>query len=199
MIAQSRGCDVEREDTARLNDQFVTRITELGREIDKWRANEAGTREALRGVENDLASFKRSVENRIKQVHNDGVLSMEQANEVLSDLSLPTIDLDWNVSGHYDATYHLHLEDKGLSMTVTVSVEVPFVVSVEASDEDIATEEVEGMHLSDLDLDWDNAEIDIDSSELDIEDTDWLVRALLDTEPYLTAEIVVDEIEQSRP
>jgi hypothetical protein len=70
---------------------------------------------------------------------------------------------------------------------------------VEASDEDIATEETEGMHLSDLELDWDNAEIDIDNSDLDIEDTDELVRALMDTEPYLTAEIVVDEIEQSRP
>lgn len=165
-------------------------------QVIKWQVNEAGTREALRGAVSDLASFKRTVENRIKILYNDGVLSIEQANEVLSDLDLPTIALEWNVSGHYDATYHLHLEDKGLSVTVTVNVEVPFTVEVEASDEDIATEEVESMHLSDLDLDWDNAEIDLDNSDLDIEDTDELVQALMDTEPYLTAEIVVDSVEQ---
>ena len=52
------------------------------------------------------------------------------------------------------------------------------------------------MHLSDLDLDWDNADIDVDNSDLDIEDLDELLRALMDTEPYLTAEIVVDSVEQ---
>ncbi len=186
-------------DTARLNDQFVSRITDLGREIDKWKNENQLTGHKLSVSQRELWTFKRSVEATIKEAYTAGVINFERANYMLKGLDLDQIDLEWNVSGHYDATYHLHLEDKGLSVTVTVNVEVPFTVVVEASDEDIATEETEGMHLSDLELDWDNAEIDIDNSDLDIEDTDELVRALMDTEPYLTAEIVVDEIEQSRP
>jgi hypothetical protein len=188
------------QETARLNDQFVTRITDLGLEIDKWKNENELTGHKLSVSQRELWTFKRSVEASIKEAYTMQVIDLEQANNILRNLNLNEISLEWNVSGHYDATYHLHIEDKGLSMTVIVNVEVPFTVVVEASDEDIATEQVEGMHLSDLELDWDNANMDLDGSDdLDIEDTDELVRALMDTEPYLTAEIVVDEVEQSRP
>ena len=188
------------QQTARLNDQFVSRITDLGREIDKWKNENELTGHKLSVSQRELWTFKRSVEASIKEAYTMQVVDLEQANNILRNLMLNEISLEWNVTGHYDATYHLHLEDKGLSVTVTVNVEVPFTVVVEAGDEDIATEEAEGMHLSDLELDWDNANMDLDGSDdLDIEDTDELVRALMDTEPYLTAEIVVDEVEQSRP
>jgi hypothetical protein len=184
------------QQTARLNDQFVTRITELGGEIDKWKNENELTGHKLLVSQRELWTFKRSVEASIKEAYTMQVVDLEQANNILRNLMLNEISLEWNVSGHYDATYHLHLSDKGLSVTVTVNVEVPFTVVVEAGDEDTATEETEGMHLSDLELDWDNAEVDIDNSDLDIEDFDELVRALMDTEPYLTAEIVVDSVEQ---
>lgn len=184
------------QQTARLNDQFVTRITELGREIDKWKNENELTGHKLSVSQRELWTFKRMVGESIKEAYTMQVLDLEQANNILRNLNLDEVSLEWYASGHYDATYHLHLEDKGLSATVTVNVEIPFTIRVTASDEDIATEEVEGMDLSDLDLDWDNADIDIDNSDLEIEDLDELVRALMDTEPYLTAEIVVDSVEQ---
>ena len=124
------------------------------------------------------------------------MIDLEQANNILRNLMLNEISLEWNVSGTYEGTYSLTLDDKGLSCEVSVEVSVPFTTNVEASDEEIATEEVEGMDILDLDLDWDNADIKLSGSEVALHDLDELVLCLSDNEPNLGAEIVVEIVEQ---
>ena len=184
------------QQTARLNDQFIRHIADLELQVDKWKNENELTGHKLSVSQRELWDFKRMVGETIKEAYTMQVLDLEQANNILRNLNLDEVSLEWYVSGHYEATYHLHLEDKGLSATVTVKVQIPFTIRVTASDENIVIDEVEGMDLCDLDLDWDNADIDIDNSDLEIEDLDELVRALMDTEPYLTAEIVVGSIEE---
>ncbi len=183
-------------DTARLNDQFVTRITDLGREIDKWKNENELTGHKLSVSQRELWTFKRSVEASIKEAYTMQVIDLEQANNILRNLNLDEVSLEWNVSGTYEGTYSLTLDDKGLSCEVSVEVSVPFTTNVEASDEEIATEEVEGMDILDLDLDWDNADIKLSGSEVALHDLDELVLCLSDNEPNLGAEIVVESAEQ---